>query len=716
MPTIGEIRRQFPQYNDMPDAALADALHQKFYADMPKADYYAKIGFNPPDTTPAPTEEVSTDAMGMPLGGAYTNTLPSKQQAIDTGGAMGAFADSALDPPIIGPALKGSTDRIVAIGKTLAGGKSYDEELKGVQEKTKKLKEQYPDAAAVGKGVGTALMMAPIMMAAPELFGLDAAAGLFGNTLTAVGSGTVLGGADAAIRGEPILKNAATEGLISGAIPIVGKAVGGIFTGILKLLTPQAEGVLKGVNKLALEKASTSAKAAGLTDEAIANMINTKGPQAFLMEYAPEMFGHGAGIAAAPGKAGKNAILESYEARGAVPARTARIEEGLNEGMGKPTNITQTTLENAEQRQKDAGPLFDQFREMQVHPTPEVKTLTEQLDKAGYLAEARQVALDKSLGTGAPISPMEDFFTTGAKKNWPTTESWSHVKQAVDKRIAASYDAHGLPTQATRDLRQIKARIDKVIGDSSPETKKVWDEAREIWGTSKAIDNARKQGLNAWNPKYTKDQMLQDLTDMSAAERAAFKEGSRAALAEHSGRYVEGVGAEKVGNFLRTENNADKFRYLTMRKGYDPEGFIKSLDHLALEKEAAKKLGTSAEENIIENGMKEMVANPANLPINKLRHEYSLHVTPLKAPLTPIGRFLEKRQLKQYEEMRDALGKLYTTQGPEAQEIARALLRYKAPGANGAQAGLNTAAVVKALGGQNTPAMQQLPFGLSDRQ
>ena len=135
-----------------------------------------------------------------------------------------------------------------------------------------------------------------------------------------------------------------------------------------------------------------------------------------------------------------------------------------------------------------------------------------------------------------------------------------------------------------------------------------------------------------------------------------------------------------------------------------------------MEKEAAKKLGTSAEENIIENGMKEMVANPANLPINKLRHEYSLHVTPLKAPLTPIGRFLEKRQLKQYEEMRDALGKLYTTQGPEAQEIARALLRYKAPGANGAQAGLNTAAVVKALGGQNTPAMQQLPFGLSDRQ
>jgi hypothetical protein len=44
MPTIAEVRQQFPQYQDMPDAALADALHRKFYADMPRADFDAKIG------------------------------------------------------------------------------------------------------------------------------------------------------------------------------------------------------------------------------------------------------------------------------------------------------------------------------------------------------------------------------------------------------------------------------------------------------------------------------------------------------------------------------------------------------------------------------------------------------------------------------------------------------------------------------------------------
>ena len=44
--TIADVRAKFPQYDDLDDQSLADALHGKFYADMPKADYYGKIGFN----------------------------------------------------------------------------------------------------------------------------------------------------------------------------------------------------------------------------------------------------------------------------------------------------------------------------------------------------------------------------------------------------------------------------------------------------------------------------------------------------------------------------------------------------------------------------------------------------------------------------------------------------------------------------------------------
>ena len=44
MPTIAEIRQQYPQYQDMSDADLAGALHKKFYSDMPVAEFNAKIG------------------------------------------------------------------------------------------------------------------------------------------------------------------------------------------------------------------------------------------------------------------------------------------------------------------------------------------------------------------------------------------------------------------------------------------------------------------------------------------------------------------------------------------------------------------------------------------------------------------------------------------------------------------------------------------------
>ena len=44
MATFEEVRTQFPQYNDIPDVQLADALHQKFYADIPKQQFYQQIG------------------------------------------------------------------------------------------------------------------------------------------------------------------------------------------------------------------------------------------------------------------------------------------------------------------------------------------------------------------------------------------------------------------------------------------------------------------------------------------------------------------------------------------------------------------------------------------------------------------------------------------------------------------------------------------------
>ena len=44
MATLAEFRAQYPQYDAVPDVKLADSLHQKFYSQIPKMDFYKTIG------------------------------------------------------------------------------------------------------------------------------------------------------------------------------------------------------------------------------------------------------------------------------------------------------------------------------------------------------------------------------------------------------------------------------------------------------------------------------------------------------------------------------------------------------------------------------------------------------------------------------------------------------------------------------------------------
>jgi hypothetical protein len=55
MPTISEVRSQYPQYADLSDEQLAKGLHQKYYSDLPFEEFSAKIGLQAPKQ-PAPAD------------------------------------------------------------------------------------------------------------------------------------------------------------------------------------------------------------------------------------------------------------------------------------------------------------------------------------------------------------------------------------------------------------------------------------------------------------------------------------------------------------------------------------------------------------------------------------------------------------------------------------------------------------------------------------
>ncbi len=106
---IQEVRAKFPQYGDMTDAALAKALHAKFYADMPFEQFSAKIGLNDPKAVPdsapqAPAPKPDTRSAAKRLDDAlpgYGEALLSLLTGATTGllaragGTVGGLAANA---------------------------------------------------------------------------------------------------------------------------------------------------------------------------------------------------------------------------------------------------------------------------------------------------------------------------------------------------------------------------------------------------------------------------------------------------------------------------------------------------------------------------------------------------------------------------------------------------------------------------------------------
>jgi hypothetical protein len=124
MATLAEFRAAYPQYDSVPDVKLADSLHQKFYSQIPKMDFYKTIGLG---------------ASAMIPGGEGNITLPQQPKQvsmrdrvagiIETPLALGATLGGAVIAPIVGAV--GS----LTSGKfgTQAGVQAGQEAMKAVQ-------------------------------------------------------------------------------------------------------------------------------------------------------------------------------------------------------------------------------------------------------------------------------------------------------------------------------------------------------------------------------------------------------------------------------------------------------------------------------------------------------------------------------------------------------------------------------------------------------
>jgi hypothetical protein len=182
MATLAEFRAQYPQYDAVPDVKLADSLHQKFYSQIPKMEFYKTIGLGSAAAIPG-AENVVTGVKPPEV-----SMRDRIMGVIETPLALGATLGGGLISPIVG-----------AVG-TLASGKYGTQEgIRAGQEAMKAVQYQ-PRTQTAREALGAVgEFLQPITGALPPTLGS------VGTSLNALAPATLM---QANVLARPVVRQA----------------------------------------------------------------------------------------------------------------------------------------------------------------------------------------------------------------------------------------------------------------------------------------------------------------------------------------------------------------------------------------------------------------------------------------------------------------------------------------------------------------------------
>jgi hypothetical protein len=288
----------------------------------------------------------------------------------------------------------------------------------------------------------------------------------------------------------------------------------------------------------------------GETPLSLAENQSKMGPAGFLGDLNPAFTDIAGGIADTPGP-GKAVIRGAYQGRAREQA--ARIDKALTDAMGPPTDIEQFKKFLIEARKAAADPLYSAWRNTEVHPTEKLKELMPRLEAAGAFNMAEELA---SI-SGEPIT--KSFFTSGANKQFPTTQAWDYVKRGLDRSIDKAYRA-GDKTLG-RALVNLKGEMVQEIEKTN--AGKIWNQARtEFADRSAVLDQieAGRDTLLGSRSGLSVDELKDELSHLKGPELQARIIGARAAAEEAMGETVRGD--TTLRNKLLAPNNRQKLELL----------------------------------------------------------------------------------------------------------------------------------------------------------
>lgn len=528
---ISDIRAKYPQYQDLSDQQLADALHAKFYSDMPRAEFDSKIGLAPasPDMPPAGAKPGSKEyadwAMLQARAGKelpqVTKDLGFQNPYSDLGGKFVAGYTSAVDAvPFVGPTLLDWAQK----GKAAVQGVP----LEDVQRDTRLSREANPITSGAGTVAGAVLPF----IAAGGIPGVGRVLGMAGSLPSRIGFGSVSSGlitaGDTLARGgsiEDATKNGAVGFGIGAAAPLVFAGGGKLVNALTGKSAPKsAVNVGKALAEDGIDAASVPGKLAAL------------GPDAMLMDLGPNLQTRAGALAAVPGAAQKT-IREAVTARSAPAAKAGRVAADVNATIGQGPDIDLLKNQIVTAQKAAADPLYTAVRDVPVPVAGNVKFVLQTPMGQQAFREAGKMAAND-----------------GIKVNGLTIGIVDYAKQALDDIVTAAIreGKNNVARQADQLRNLLKAEADKIAPD--------YKAAREAYAGPAAVMEAVDNGAAVFSKDVTPAQLARNLSNMTAGEKDAFLQGARSWVESQLGNAVNDVAS--LRNMFRKGWNEAKLRII----------------------------------------------------------------------------------------------------------------------------------------------------------
>jgi len=406
----------------------------------------------------------------------------------------------------------------------------------------------------------------------------------------------------------------------------------------------------------------------------------------FLGELAPGLESELGGIRAADKGEAHNLITQSVlERQSEAPQR---IGAALDRAFGPAQNRAELRQALEAERSKEAAPLWRQFTQTQVSPTPEIRALMPRLDAAGALKAANKAMREEGL-------PAQQGFVrvvTDEAGEWaneiehvPSASAFQYAKEHLDGLIERSLAEPG-GAKSARRYTQLKNDLVRAIDNHpDPAVAGVWQAARRAWQEPTELLDAQRLGARLMTNIHRQD--LPALTEGFSPERVEhLKIGLRGYFEDlEKGNRSPARVSNRLLDAVLSPGNQEKLEAVLGNERAD--ALIEAVRHEDTLHGAPRRIvggSPTAERQASRDRWLPQQGALDNLTLGQVAHA-AQH--PGRAVAGAGMKWWVKNRIKkeavELQKLRDEVSRILTTQGPERDAMARAIVGTPEPAAGG---------------------------------